>query len=324
MDLDIYQQIEKTIRNHERFLVTSHINPDGDAISSILTISYLLKKLGKTVQVIMADPVPAKFDYLYDVAAIKKTADIPSDFNQEVIIVVDAASLARIGNVDKLFNDDSIVLNVDHHASNELFGQINLIDPAFSSTVEIVYNIYKMFYKDIPTEIANMVYTGIICDTGRFLFPNTTSHALALSAAMVENGASPSEISGKIYHRNSQNTIHALAEALSTLEFYFEGKVAVINLGYEHLHPGTNVDTEGFVDYLLSIDGTEVQMFLVEKEPGAYKISIRSRRWVDVNEIARNFGGGGHKRAAGFMIKGDCAEIKTKIMEKLQGPICQV
>jgi phosphoesterase RecJ-like protein len=170
----------------------------------------------------------------------------------------------------------------------------------------------------ITKSIAQMVYAGIVCDTGRFLFPNTTFRSLAVCTEMMKYGASPSVIGEKLYCRTNQTTIRSLAVALSTLEFHFDESVACISLSNGTLKEMEDLDTEGFVDYLLAIEGTIVEFFMFEMEPETYRISFRSKNKVDVNRVAKALGGGGHARAAGCILQGDLAHVKRRILNELQ------
>ena len=168
-----------------------------------------------------------------------------------------------------------------------------------------------------PT-IATLVYTGIMCDTGRFLFPNTNSRSLSVCSQMIRLGANSERIAEKIYFRTSQQTIRALAQALSTIEFHYNGAVACIHLSNGFLNSDEKIDTEGFVDNLLAVDGTEVEFFMLEVEPSIFRVSFRSKHFIDVNAIAKTFGGGGHKRASGCCISGTVDEVKSKIFEVIE------
>lgn len=315
------ETIKKCVEEHETFLVTSHINPDGDAVSSVLVMMHLLSQLGKKYRAVIDDSIPRKFDYLSGVTSIESYASLRESDDFDCVIAVDASSPDRLGRVNTRITDGSTVINIDHHASNSLFGTCNFIDPGASSTAELAYTVFSRWPFRVTPEIATIVYSGVMCDTGRFLFPNTTAEALDLCSQMVGKGAVPSDIAGNLYNRNSRNTIHALAAALSTLEFFYDGTVACIHLRNMQ---EDDIDTEGFVDHLLSIEGTEVQLFMIERGEDEYRISMRSKSNIDVNEVARHFGGGGHIRAAGCVAKGPLKEIKDQLLRVLGEQICTV
>ena len=172
---------------------------------------------------------------------------------------------------------------------------------------------------DIPVtkDLATLIYSGIVCDTGRFLFPNTSHQSLAICAGMVKQGADPGWIAEKIYFRMSQQTISALTAALSTIEYHFNGLVCCMHLNNGYLK-SKDVDTEGFVDHLLTVDGTKIQFMMVEKDPSIFRVSFRSKGDFDVNQIAQEFGGGGHLRASGCIVNGSVDEVKKKILNVLK------
>ena len=314
----ILSQISNAIQERDNFLITTHINPDGDCITSVLSIAYILKVLGKQYKILMADPIPEKFLFLSDVESILYIEEAELPFNPETAIVLDASNTERFGKVRKHVEKCEMIINIDHHPSNSLFGKINLVDPEESSTVEIVYYLVKFMDLPVSEELATLIYTGIMCDTGRFLFPNTTHRSMKICAEMIQCGASPEIIGDHLYFQKSFETMKALGEALSTLELHFNGKVACVELDcrcYEREHA---LDTEGFVDYLMMINGTEVEFLMLRKEPNKIKVSLRSQKNVDVNKVASEFGGGGHARAAGCTIEGTFAEAKSKLLNVIK------
>ena len=311
-------QIQDLIQSEDDFLITSHIHPDGDSIASVLVLASILKQSGKRYQILLDDYVPKKFDFLSGVDEVLCVDDASLSYIPRVLIILDSSNLERIGRVQKVVPKNIPVINIDHHLSNESFGTLNLVNSEESSTVEIVYDLYTSMDIPFSAEVASCIYTGILCDTGRFLFPNTTSRSLAICSEMIEYGASPDTIADKLYFRMSHDTIRALASALSTLEFYFNGTVSCIYLANGAFTGSDKVDTEGFVDFLLAIDKTEVEFLMVEKEPNLFRISFRSKNKVDVNEVAKHFGGGGHTRASGCTLNGTVGDVKQKILDVLE------
>jgi len=311
-------QIKKCIQKSDDFLITTHINPDGDCISSVLVFAFLLKKIGKKYRILIDDDIPKKFQFLPGVKEILRFGEQHEDFQAKTIVVLDTSHLERIGNIREAIPQDAVIINMDHHTSNQNFGFSNAVDEKESSTVEVVYELFRLFKISISPEVATLVYTGIICDTGRFLFPNTTHRSLSICSDMIKKGASLDDIAENLYYRTSQKTIRALATALSTIEFHFNGAVSCIHLSNGMLESNEKVETEGFVDHLMTIEGTEVEFIMVEKEPNLFRVSFRSKRYIDVNEIAKHFGGGGHTRAAGCSIRGSVEEVRDKILHVLK------
>jgi phosphoesterase RecJ-like protein len=311
-------QIQEFIQRNDDFLITTHINPDGDCIASVLVFASILKHLGKSYTILIDDSIPKKFNFLSGIEEILRFDRQSHRLRPMVLVVLDSSDFERIGNVCEIISSETFIINIDHHPSNQGFGSINVVDAEESSAVEIVYALFTYCNIPVTPEIATLVYTGIMCDTGRFLFPNTTSRSLRVCSEMVRMGASPDHIAEKIYYKSSQNTILALSLALSTLEFYFDGSVTCIHLSNGILSSSDDVDTEGFVDYLLAIEGTEVEFFMLEKKPNCFRVSFRSKRYIDVNKIAQTFGGGGHTRASGCTIEGSVEEVKKKILDVLK------
>lgn len=299
-------------------MISSHVNPDGDSIASILVFTAILRHLGKSYRILLDDDIPGKLDFLAGIDEIQRYDESLPSLCPRVLIVLDSSNLERIGRVAEILTDGVEIVNIDHHPSNEGFGKHNLVLGKESSTVEIVYDLFTAMNIPLSPGIAALVYTGILCDTGRFLFPNTTSRSLEICSEMVKHGASPDIIAKKLYFRMSHETAKALSAALSTLEFHFDGIVSCIHLSNGAVSSINDIDTEGFVDYLLAIDGTEVEFLMVEKEPCQFRISFRSKSRVDVNEVAKHFGGGGHTRASGCTVEGTVSEVKGKILKVLK------
>lgn len=311
-------QIQECVQRNDDFLITTHVNPDGDSIASVLVFASILKYLGKSYYILIDDSIPKKFNFLSGIEEILRFDRQSHRFRPMVLVVLDSSDFERIGSVCEIISPETVIINIDHHPSNQGFGNINVVDAKESSAVEIVYALLTYCNIPVTPEIATLVYTGIMCDTGRFFFPNTNSRSLRVCSEMVRMGASPDHIAEKIYYKSSRNTIFALSVALSTLEFYFDGTVTCIHLSNDILSSSDDVDTEGFVDYLLAIEGTEVEFFMLEKRPNCFRVSFRSKRYVDVNKIAQTFGGGGHTRASGCTIEGSVEEVKKKILDVLR------
>ena len=310
--------LQRCVKNGDDFLITSHINIDGDSITSCLAFASLCTHLGKKFSILIDDEIPHKFDFLSGISQIQQCSISFDVFNPHVVVVLDSSNRERIGKVSDMIPPGIDIINIDHHPSNIHFGTINLINPDESSTVEIIYSLLDLWNVPISPEIATYIYTGIMCDTGRFIFSNTTHRSLAICSEMINKGASPEFIAKNLYYRTSQETIRALAAALSTIEFHFNGRVACIYLSNGILSNKEKLDTEGFVDYLMAIEGTEVEFFMMEKLPNVFKVSFRSKLDVDVNAVAHKFGGGGHTSASGCTIEGDVEEIKKKILDELR------
>jgi phosphoesterase RecJ-like protein len=311
-------EIKSVIEKNKRFLISTHVNPDGDSISSVLLFSSILRQFGKDHCILIDDPIPKKFDFLPGVELIRRMDQFKCPFSPDVAVILDASTLKRTGNIQNLIQRNHEIIHIDHHPESECLGEYGILDCEESSTVELVYYLYSFCDLPITPDIATLVYSGILCDTGRFTFPNTTHRSLEICAEMVRKGASPGTIAERIYFRNSPQSLLSLSEALSTLEFHYGGMVSCMHLNQNGEGTGDKTDTEGFIDFLLTVEGTEVEFFMLKLKPNFFKISFRSKSYVDVNEVAKRFGGGGHKRASGCYIEGEEEQVKHRILEVLE------
>jgi phosphoesterase RecJ-like protein len=313
-----FRQIETILREGRRFLLATHVHPDGDSIASVLLFARALDHFGKPCRILLDDDLPKKFDFLHGVERIERFREGDDAEKPDTVVVLDLSSLNRLGNVQKAIPTDAKIIQIDHHPSDRALGHVSVLDDRESSTTELVYQFLLHCGIPITREIATLVYTGIVCDTGRFLFPNTTCQSLEICSQMIQKGACPETIANRLYFRNSQNNLRALAKALSTVEFHMDGRVSCMHLNKDEFNHNEKLDTEGFIDSLLAVDGTEVEFFMLKLKPRLYKVSFRSKETVDVNEIARFFGGGGHSRASGCQIEGTVEEVKEHILRVLK------
>ncbi len=314
----VISDIQAFIQEENDYLVTTHVNPDGDSIASVLAFGALLNHFNRNNIILIDDSIPEKFSFLPEIDKVVHYDPQKFVYPIKHVVVLDSSDLGRIGTIQEIIRPEMKIINIDHHPSNQQYGYFNIVDQQESSAAEIVHTIYSLLDIPITPEIATYFYTGILCDTGRFLFPNTTYRSLRICAEMVQKGAQPGYIAEQLYCKTSPETIQALNRALSTIEFHFNGLVSCIYLENEILVSYERVDTEGFVDYLLAIDGTEVEFFMIEIEPNTFRVSFRSKNSVDVNKVAKQFGGGGHARASGCIVQGTITEVKKKILKVLE------
>lgn len=307
------------LRRGGRFLISTHVNPDGDGIGAVMALKWAVLKLGAEARVVIESDPPEMFEFFenYDwVESLGPEADKPKKFG--AVITADSPNIERLGAVASLIAEDAAVLNIDHHVSNERFGGVNYIDESASSSSELVYLLIKELGLVLEPAAAEYLYAGLITDTGRFRFSNTSPAALRAAAELVEAGARPERISEKMYYNNTPETIAALGELLFSVRLHFGGRVAAARFPLERIQSRMwrRVETEGFVNYPLSIRGVEVAMLLREVEPGVTRASLRSKTDFDVNELAGVFGGGGHAKAAGLTIKAPLARAEEALLEE--------
>jgi bifunctional oligoribonuclease and PAP phosphatase NrnA len=299
------ETVVEQIREGERFLLTTHENPDGDALGSLLAMHQVLKALGKdSIMFLAAKEFPLPIEYRF-MPLEEVFHEPPADMADRVVIFLDCGNIDRMP-VDFLKNDGEKVLNIDHHHDNTRFGTVNLVDVEASSTAEIVFDLIGMLGVDLTPEIASALYVGLVTDTGKFMYENTDARSHRMAAALVDAGVNVNEISRRLYEHVPIEKLRLIARALEKIEVHDDGALTVTYIS-KHDYEVTGASemlTEGIIDHLRAIDGTAVAA-LVRDQPergrADRKVSLRSTDGrVDVSAIAREQGGGGHQRAAGF------------------------
>lgn len=308
--------IAAEIAAHGSFLVTSHENPDGDAVGSILALGNHLARLGKEVTVYLRDPFPEQYAFLP--MADRVVHAIP-DRTFDVCFVLDVGEFRRAG--DELVNFGGIgkFINVDHHLLCDRFGAINLIDSDAAATGVLVYRIIKATGLEADYDTALCIYTAVITDTGSFRYSNANQEAFAVAGEMVARGVNAWSVAEKLYESEPQKRLELLALALATLAVSPRGDVASITVTLDmYEKTGANAElTDGFINYPRSIRGVEVAVFFREIKPGLFKVGFRSKGKVNVSALSAEFGGGGHHNAAGCVISGPLEEIREKVFAHL-------
>jgi phosphoesterase RecJ-like protein len=308
------------LTSHKSFFATTHTRADGDAIASVLAVAACCRRLGRHCRIIIPDAKPQdSYRFLPGIELIEGAETIEAGFSPEAAIVVDVPNLDRLGLVRQYLPAMERVANIDHHPSNIGFGDATYVDPGASSSVELVYDLVLHLGLDVDEELAVLVYTGIVYDTGRFSFSNTSPKALAIAAEMLRRGVDPHEVSSSLYYERPVADLRALGHCMGGLELHLADKVSVMSVPYTMYasHPKPPLHTEGFVDTALSVEGVEVACLLKEEEPGKVRVSLRSKGPCDVDAVARSFGGGGHVKAAGCGLSGSLVEVKSKVLEAL-------
>jgi phosphoesterase RecJ-like protein len=302
------------LRANERFLVVTHENPDGDALGSMLGATLGLRALGKDVVMHLAGdaPLPGEFGFL---PFEELRRDLPDDLEQRVLLTVDCANVRRIGPGTDAVDRARLVLNVDHHHDNSRFGNANLIVADASSTAEIVRDLLVELGVALTPDIAEALYVGLVTDTGRFQYANTSPKALRLAAELVEAGADVHGIFQHVYERVQFAKLKLLARALDRAQLYEGGRLLITYLlRADFAEVGAEEPySEGIIDYLRQAEGAEL-VALIREPPTdggpTHRISLRSSKdEVDVSAIARQRGGGGHRQAAGFSSEQPIDEI---------------
>ena len=294
----------------------SHVSPDGDCVGSMLALGLTLEKIGKKVYIYNPDPIPDYLRFLPGSARINH--ELPNPL-PGVLLFVDCTDIQRVNLSMSQIPRECIVFNIDHHISNQRFGDFNLIEPQASASAEVVYNFIKEMGSNIDQDIAVNLYTAIVTDSGCFQYGSTTAQTHRLTAELLDLGLDLPMIHHNIFDQKSLAQIKLLQCALSSLEVRDNGQLAVMHLSTEDfIKSGAKQElSEGLVNHARSIAGVEVAVLLKETGPCEIKVGLRSNLWLNVNEIAARFGGGGHKRAAGCTLKMPLLEARQIIIKAI-------
>jgi phosphoesterase RecJ-like protein len=302
------------IRKHDRFLVTTHENPDGDALGSVLAMKLALEQLGKDVVIYLAGRTPLPHEYAFmDLSALVRTA--PSDAPERVLLALDCANESRLGPDHERLRSTTLVVDIDHHHDNTRFGDLNLVVANASSTGEILRDLFTRLGVELTPEIAEALYIALVTDTGRFQYANTTPKALRLAAELVEAGADVHRVFRDVYENVAFAKIKLLARALAKARVFEGGRMIVSDLerGDFEAAGAEEPFSEGIIDFLRAVEGTELVALIREpptQDGPTRRISLRTRaEAIDVSAIARKSGGGGHRQAAGFSSEASVEEI---------------
>jgi phosphoesterase RecJ-like protein len=303
------------IKEANYIILSTHINPDADGIGAGLALMRALQKMGKKVDFITQDKAPRNLSILKGIEEIKEISEVGEGY--DLAITVDSATLDRIGDVKSLMTGLELV-NIDHHISNPAYGTYNLIKN-ISSTCEIMYDFIKELGAELDLEMGEALYAGVVNDTGNFSHDNVTKHTFDIAGELIELGVNNSKIVREVFHNKSFVALKVLGDAFSEMKFIPEKRFVYYYLPYEKLIElgATKEDTEGVVERINSLEESNVSLFLRGEKDGSIKGSMRSKEDIDVNSIASVFGGGGHKKAAGFSSKLSAQEIIKMVEERL-------
>lgn len=320
---DFTKQIDSVIDyiiDNDNFLISSHINPDGDNIGSSLAMYRFLKKLNKKVVYVMNDPYPENLMFLYDSEVKKRSSDLEEKIGYNVI-ALDSGDYKRICVDKEILEGAKEIICIDHHITNGDYAAIKYIDEEESSTCESVYNVIRR-YEDrtgneiIDKDISTYLYTGLVTDTGNFMYSNTKPSSYIMAVHLINKGARKSEVIENIYQSNKVNFYKILGEALNNIEI-INSKIAIITVTKEMMDKyGVEYDDiDAITPYTRDIKGVELGIFIKEKNTSEIKVSLRSKEYVDCAELASQFGGGGHKRAAGVSFRDFyVGDVKRKLV----------
>jgi bifunctional oligoribonuclease and PAP phosphatase NrnA len=310
------------IREADKFLLTTHENPDGDALGSLLAMHWILEELGKDSLMYMSpDEFPLPWEYRNWTFDARLVGAPPDDVAERTIVFLDCGNIDRMP-VDFLQAEGLHILNIDHHHDNTRFGTVNHVCPVASSTAEIIWRIAREIGVEITPRIADALYTGLVTDTGRFMYENTTPAAHRMAAELIEAGVEPHQVYRRLYEDLPLRRLHLLQRALASVERHDDGAITIAHLtkrDYEETG-ALETDSEGVVDHMRAVEGTAVAVLvrelLSEEREGTRKVSLRATdARVDVSQLAREFSGGGHPQAAGFSTTMPYPELVSRLRE---------
>lgn len=309
----------RRLRQANRLLLTSHVNPDGDSIGSALGLARVLGHLGKSVLVWNHDAAPSVYAPLPGAERIHVGAEPPAGFPDrfDLAVILECPSLDRTGLETEL--PALPLVNVDHHLGNQHYGAVNWVDSAAPSAGEMVFRIAQGLHVDLDADTANCLYLTLVTDTGGFRYSNATPEAFEAAAALVRSGARPQTVAQWLYESQPAGAVRLQGEMLQTLALHAGGRIATVHLDpamFERAGAAPG-DAEGLTEVPRSIAGVDAMALIKHRGDGSAKISLRSRGAIDVEQIARRYGGGGHKNAAGCVASGEGAELTARFVDEL-------
>ena len=318
------RKVIEAIKKGKHFLVTAHVNLEGDALGSQLAMKELLIGMGKDVLILDSDPVPEHYRFLPKADEVSGKFDKVGAF--DTAVVLDCPTLNRTGRVKDVIKASGVpIINIDHHVSNEKFGDVNWVEPNASSAGEMVFRLFKEAGVKMTKEVALSLYIAILTDTGSFNYDNTSSATHDIAGELLGYGLDPALVSESVYERRSVKDINLLGLVLATIRVNDKGTIAHLEVTKDMLDK-TGADlakSEGLINFARSIDGVKVAVLFKEDQKDKNKINISFRSKgdgsiIDVNKIASIFGGGGHTKASGCVINGSLGDVKKKVLDKIE------
>lgn len=312
------RQIVDAIASRQSFVLASHTRPDGDAIGSQLAMAYALRALGKQVRVINRDPAPAPLMAFPGVPEITIADHV--DGSADAAIVMECGDLARTGvaGLDRFF-----VINIDHHPGNTGYGQINWYDEQAAACGEMVFDLVRALGVPLSRDIATHVYLAILTDTGSFHYSNISPRTFDICREAIEMGVDPVAVARNVYDSNNMGRLKLFGSVLSAMQIDPSGRIAIVYLDHEMARAagGTYEDTEGLINLPLTVKEIQAVVFFKQLEGEEYRVSMRSKGDIDIGAIAKEFGGGGHKNAAGCSISGAIDFLQKMFIDKIERAI---
>ena len=312
------QQIVDAIRGRRRFVVSSHSRPDGDSIGSQLAMAYALRAIGKEVRVINADPAPPPLMAFPGVPAIEIAARVDGELDAAIIMECGELTRTGVAGLDRFF-----VINIDHHPGNTRYGQINWFDAGAAACGEMVFDLVRALGAPLSLEVATHVYLAILTDTGSFHYSSISPRTFDICRQTLEAGVDPVLVARNVYDSNNMGRLKLFGAVLSAMQIDPTGRIAIVYLDHEMARAagGTYEDTEGLINLPLTVKEIQAIVFFKQVEGDQYRVSMRSKGDIDVGAVAKEFGGGGHKNAAGCTVTGAIDALQKVFLEKIEQAI---
>jgi phosphoesterase RecJ-like protein len=321
MPLD-WSPLVDVVRRGHRFLLTTHIRPDGDALGSMIALEEALRGLGKEVRMVIASHVATRYFFLSAVERVE-FFELPGERwrNTDAVIILDTGAWAQLSSFGTFLRTlDVPKLVIDHHQTQDDLGAVRLVDTSAEATGRLVFEALRALQAPMTKSIANHLFLALAMDTGWFRHSNTTGESFALAAELVKAGASPEYLYEMLYEQSTLARLKLMGVALARMQVVHDGRIAFTEIrmsDYEATgaHP---MDSEDLVTYTRSVRGVEVGLLFMEQPRGGTKISFRSRDVVDVAQLAERFGGGGHRAAAGAVLATNLDDARTRVLEAVR------
>jgi phosphoesterase RecJ-like protein len=312
------QQIVDAIRARRRFVISSHARPDGDSIGSSVAMALALEAMGKQSLVVHKDPAPPPLRSFPGVEQIRIADEVDGEF--DAAIIMECGDLARTGVAGL---DRSFVINIDHHPGNSGYGQINWFDAGAAACGEMVFDLIVALGAPLTPEIATHIYLSILTDTGSFHYSSISPRTFDICRQALEAGVDPVLVARNVYDSNSMGRLKLFGSVLGAMQLDGTGRIAIVYLDHDMAREagGTYEDTEGLINLPLTVKEIQAVVFFKQIEGDHYRVSMRSKGEIDIGAIAKEFGGGGHKNAAGCTVSGPIDALQKLFIEKVEGAI---
>jgi phosphoesterase RecJ-like protein len=313
-DLGACRRICEALLRYRRIVITSHMRPDGDSIGSSLALAWALRELGTDARVVHHDGPTVQLADLPGVADVEVSDTIPE--GTEAVVVLECGDLGRTG----LTGFEGLpIINIDHHPGNSGYGDVQWFDGTAAACGEMVFEIITELGVPLTENMATQLFVAVVTDTGSFRYPGVSPRTFSISARLLEAGADPVSIARKLFDSHTLGRLRLQGAVLQTLEVHAGGRLAVLTLTDATLNAtgGAAEETDGLINLPLSVKAIQAAVFFKQAEDGYWRVSLRSKGNIDVGRVARGFGGGGHKNAAGCTLAGALDAVRAQVFERL-------